>query len=55
MPNLVGLKKSEINKAVKDYEFGKIYYLGEGENVMEQFPLPGDMINKNSDLILYLE
>lgn len=55
MPSLTGIKKSEIKKAVKDYEFGEIYYLGEGENVMEQFPLAGDMINKNSDLILYLE
>lgn len=55
MPNLVGLKKSEVNKAVKEYEFRDIYYMGEGENVMEQFPLAGDMINKNSDLILYLE
>ncbi len=55
MPNLVGLKKSEVNKAVKEYEFRDIYYMGEGESVMEQFPLAGDMINKNSDLILYLE
>lgn len=55
MPNLVGLKKSEVKKAVKEYEFRDIYYMGEGENVMEQFPLAGDMINKNSDLILYLE
>ncbi|MDF2800123.1 MAG: Peptidoglycan glycosyltransferase [Anaerocolumna sp.] len=55
MPNLVGLKKTEINKAVKEYEFRDIYYMNEGESVMEQFPLAGDMINKNSDLILYLE
>lgn len=55
MPSLTGLKKSEIKKAVKDYEIGEIYYLGEGESVKEQFPLAGDMINKNSDLILYLE
>ncbi|MFV0342236.1 MAG: penicillin-binding transpeptidase domain-containing protein [Anaerocolumna sp.] len=55
MPDLVGLKKSEIKAAVKVYEFRDIYYMGEGDNVLEQFPLAGDMINKNSDLILYME
>ncbi len=55
MPDLVGLKKEELKAALKDMDYGDIYYLGEGDTVMEQFPLPGEMINLNSDLILYLE
>jgi stage V sporulation protein D (sporulation-specific penicillin-binding protein) len=55
MPDLVGLKKEELKAALKDMDFGDIYYIGEGDTVKEQFPLSGEMINRNSDLILYLE
>lgn len=55
MPDLVGLKKEKLKDALKDMDYEEIYYLGEGDTVMEQFPLPGEMINKNSGLILYLE
>ncbi|WFR55003.1 penicillin-binding transpeptidase domain-containing protein [Anaerocolumna sp. AGMB13025] len=55
MPDLVGLKKDALKDALKDIDYGDIYYEGDGETVMEQFPLAGEMINRNSDLILYLE
>lgn len=55
VPNFVGMKLEDVKKAVKDYEFGEIYYLGEGETVTEQFPLAGENVDLNSDLILYLE
>lgn len=55
MPNLIGLTKKDVKEAIKEYDFSEIYYLGEGETVIEQFPLAGDVIDKNSDLILYLE
>lgn len=55
MPNLVGLKKEDIKEALKDIDYDEIYYLGEGDTVKEQFPLSGEMVNLNSDLILYLE
>ncbi len=55
MPDLVGLKKEDIKATLKDIDYGEIYYLGEGDTVMEQFPLSGELINRNSDLILYLE
>ena len=55
MPNLVGLKKEDLKEALKDIDYDEIYYLGEGDTVKEQFPLSGEMINLNSDLILYLE
>lgn len=55
MPSLIGLSKQEAKKLLKDYEFGEVYYLGDGEIIKEQFPLAGDLVNKNSDLILYLE
>lgn len=55
MPDFLGLSLTEAKKLVKEYEFGEPYYIGEGETVVEQFPLPGETINRNSDLILYLE
>lgn len=55
VPNFVGKTKKEINELKKVYEISYIYFLGDGDVVKEQFPLPGEKINKNSDLILYLE
>jgi stage V sporulation protein D (sporulation-specific penicillin-binding protein) len=55
VPDFLGLSLTEAKKLVKEYEFGEPYYIGEGETVVEQFPLPGETINRNSDLILYLE
>lgn len=53
VPDLVGLSKAEVKKLLKVYEFGEVYPLGEGNIVVEQFPMPGDRVNKNSDIILY--
>jgi len=55
MPNLVGMNLKEVKQILKENDYGQIDYLGEGETVMEQFPLAGEWINLNSDLILYLE
>lgn len=55
VPDFVGKELSEVKELLKVYEFGEIYYLGEGTTVVEQFPLNGEVVNKNSDLILYLE
>ncbi len=55
VPSFVGLTKSDVVKKLKEYSFDEVTYLGEGEIVKEQFPLEGDMIELNSDLILYLE
>ncbi|HCL01022.1 MAG TPA: peptidoglycan glycosyltransferase [Lachnoclostridium phytofermentans] len=55
VPSFIGLTKAEVVKKLKEYSFGQVTYLGEGEIVKEQFPLEGDMIKQNSDLILYLE
>lgn len=54
MPNLIGLSEKEAKAVLKDYEIGDIYVIGEGEVVKEQFPLADEMIDINSDLILYL-
>lgn len=53
VPNFVGKTKKEIKDLLKIYDFGDIYPTGEGEVVTEQFPLPGDKVNKNSSLVLY--
>lgn len=55
VPDFVNLEKSEVIKQVKLYPIDDIYYLGEGNVVKEQFPLPGDVVENNSSLILYLE
>lgn len=55
LPDFVGKSKEEAIKMIKQYELGEIYYIGEGDTVAEQFPLSGEVVNKNSDLILYLD
>ncbi len=53
MPDFIGKSKTEVTKLLKIYEFGDLYPLGEGEKVIEQFPLPGETVEKGSDFILY--
>jgi len=53
MPDFVGKTKTEVSQLLKIYEFGELYPLGEGETVIEQFPLPGETIENGSDFILY--
>ncbi len=55
IPDFIGKSKREAEEIISAYYFDEIYYIGEGDTVMEQFPLSGEMVNKNSDLILYLE
>ena len=55
VPNFVGKTKEEVKKLLEIYQFGEVYYCTEGEVVTEQYPLEGDEVNLNSDLILYLE
>ena len=55
VPNFIGKTKEEVNDLLKIYEFEEIYYCTEGEVVTDQYPLPGDEVNINSDLILYME
>jgi stage V sporulation protein D (sporulation-specific penicillin-binding protein) len=53
MPDFIGKTEKEAKQLIKIYDFGELYKLGEGEKVIEQFPLPGETIEKDSDLILY--
>lgn len=55
VPDFLGKSKEEAKELIKVYEFGEIYYIGEGDTVAEQFPLSGETVDKNSDLILYLD
>lgn len=62
VPDFVGKTKKEVNEMLKIYDFGDVYDsvndlypLGAGNVVKEQFPLPGDTVDKDSDLILYYE
>lgn len=53
MPDFIGKTAKEVKDLMKIYDFGELYKLGEGDKVIEQFPLPGETIEKNSDFILY--
>lgn len=53
VPDFTGKNKEEIKKLLKIYEFGEVYSLGEGDICVEQFPLPGEKVNKKSNIILY--
>ncbi len=53
VPNFIGKTKKEMKDLLKIYDFGDVYSSGEGEVVTEQFPLPGDSVNRKSGLVLY--
>jgi stage V sporulation protein D (sporulation-specific penicillin-binding protein) len=53
MPDFVGKTKKEVKELLKIYKLGELYPLGEGDVVREQFPLPGETVEKGSDFILY--
>lgn len=55
VPDFTGMTVEEAKKAVKAYYFDEIQYLGEGNMITEQFPQAGEMVNRNSILILYSE
>lgn len=61
VPNFVGKTKAEVKELLKIYDFGEVYDsnslfpLGSGNTVKEQFPLPGETVEKDSNLILYYD
>ena len=55
VPSFFGKSKNEVRDLLKIYEFDQVYSLGEGEKVVEQFPLPGEKVKNKSDLILYYQ
>lgn len=54
VPDLVGKSKKEAETIFCSFSEGELYFIGEGETVVEQFPLPGENVNENSDMILYI-
>lgn len=55
MPDFIGKTKKEVKELMKIYDFGELYSIGDGEFVGEQFPLVGEMVEKDSDFILYFK
>ena len=49
VPNFIGKTRKEMKDLLKIYEFGDVYISGEGDTVTEQFPLPGDSVNRKAD------
>ena len=54
VPDFVGKTKKEAKTVFESFSEGELYIVGEGEVVTEQFPVPGEMVNENSDIILYM-
>ncbi|TCK97862.1 stage V sporulation protein D (sporulation-specific penicillin-binding protein) [Natranaerovirga hydrolytica] len=54
VPNLINKSIEEIKAELRAYEF-ELEVLGNGEMAVEQFPLPGQYINKDSKVIVYAE
>jgi stage V sporulation protein D (sporulation-specific penicillin-binding protein) len=52
VPDFMGKTRKEVKEMLKLYDFGEIYPTGEGDTVTKQFPLPGEIVDKDSDLIL---
>ena len=55
VPNFLGKTKKEMKDLLKIYDFRDIYPTGEGDTVIEQFPLPGESVNRNSALVIYYD
>lgn len=55
VPDFVGKTRNEVKDMLKVYDFDELYSIGEGDIVIEQFPLPGETVGFDSDLILYFE
>lgn len=55
VPDLTGMASEEAKKLLKAYEFDEVYYTGEGDTVIEQFPTAGEEVNKKTNLILYMK
>ncbi|BBF43011.1 cell division protein FtsI [peptidoglycan synthetase] [Lachnospiraceae bacterium KM106-2] len=55
IPNLLGKTKKEVKELTNALGIESVYYSGKGDVVTEQFPLAGEVVKKNTDLILYLE
>jgi stage V sporulation protein D (sporulation-specific penicillin-binding protein) len=53
MPSLLNLTKQEADSALNVTTF-TARYLGEGDKVVEQFPIEGEKVSANSTVILYL-
>lgn len=55
VPQFIGLTVIEAKKLLQAYYFDEIDYCGQGTTITDQFPLPGEIVSRNSDLILYIE
>lgn len=53
VPDFIGKTRKEMKDLLKIYDFGDVYSTGEGDVVTEQFPLPGDSVNRKSGLVLH--
>ena len=54
MPSLVGKTKEEAEKSLEEYGM-EIEIMGEGTVVTEQFPVAGEKVKTQNNVILWLE
>lgn len=55
VPELEGKSLKEAKVIFNAFSKGELYVVGEGDTVTEQFPKAGELVNKNIDLILYVQ
>ncbi|NLP34385.1 MAG: PASTA domain-containing protein [Clostridiales bacterium] len=53
VPDFIGKTRKEVKDLLKVYDFDELYSIGEGDIVIEQFPLAGETVDLKSDIILY--
>ena len=51
MPDLQGMTLAQARETAGETELD---VLGEGEQIIEQFPLPGETVNMDSKIVVYL-
>ena len=54
VPNLRGLKKSEAQALLKEANLGHLI-TGEGGTIVDQFPIPGELVNQGEKILLRIK
>jgi stage V sporulation protein D (sporulation-specific penicillin-binding protein) len=51
MPNIRGMEREEALEILREAELG-YDFIGEGESILDQFPVPGEMVNRGERVLL---
>ena len=54
LPDLIGQTTEEVKKALNELSLG-FNITGEGDTVVDQFPMPGDLVNQGQNILLRVQ